>query len=256
MNTEPRSATRATRRHMTKLSDAIQSARRRGGRPIGFGLDSSIDKKPQRGLLIAAIGSERNGADVHLLPSADDIADAVGTADDAPVGIASDTLSKQVVDDADGAGAVFVVFNPSTTNADALLSESLEYGVRIGADTTDETELRALGSLHPVIVVTDAVPDPLPVRDLLALRRLAMLVSAPLAVPVAAGASQTHLQSLRDSGVAVLLLDSPSAEDVEALREEVASIPEVSRKGRREAAPVVPSLGSAPDEDFDDRLES
>ncbi len=241
---------------MTKLSDAIQSARRRGGRPIGFGLGTSNDKRPQRGLLIAAVGRERSGADVHLLSTTDGVAEAVSAADDSPVGLSADPLPKQLVDEAEEAGATFVVFTPATTTAVALLAESLEYGVRVGADTTDETELRALGSLRPVIVVTDAVPDPLPVSDLLGLRRLAMLIGAPLAVPVQADASPTHLQSLRDSGVAVLLLDAPSSEGVAALREQVAKVPEVSRKDRPAAAPVVPSLPNEPNNDFEDRLQA
>ena len=122
---------------------------------------------------------------------------------------------------------------------------------RLGEGEIDEAELRAIGSLQPTVVaVGEPISDPLSVKGLLALRRVVMLTGAPAGVRIDPSASVALLQGLRDSGVAVVVLDEPSADDVEALRAQIAEIPEVAQKRGRDAAPVVP--GVVPGETEDD----
>ena len=236
---------------MNKLSDAIRTARRRGNRTIGFGRRSSSDAVPKRGLLIGARGSARNGADIAIVLEAGAVGAAVESANGAPVGFAASELSREGVEQAEEAGVSFVVVDTATAPADVLLSEKLEYVFRLGEGEIDEAELRAIGSLQPTVVaVGEPISDPLSVKGLLALRRVVMLTGAPAGVRIDPSASVALLQGLRDSGVAVVALDEPSADDVEALRARIAEIPEVAQKRGRDAAPMVP--GVVPGETEDD----
>ena len=238
---------------MTKLSDAIQSARRHGGRSIGFGTTGNTEQ-PKRGLLIASIGSDAAGADVHIATESASIAPAAGANADIPLGLAAEALTRADVDASQQAGAAFVIIDPTTTNADALLNDELEYGFRIALDA-DEGQLRAIGSLRPAIVIVVTLTEPLPVTDMLALRRAVMLTGAPAGVRIDASASAAHLQSLRDSGAAVVGLLDPSPADVDALRARIAELPEPARKRRSDAAPTVPGAVPAAandDDDFDE----
>jgi hypothetical protein len=236
---------------MAKLSDAIRAARRRGGRPMGFGHAASSDGAPKRGLLIAVVGPERQGADVHIVPDVAAVEAAVAAAGGRPIGVAAGAPTADDVAAAERAGAAFVVLDPATATADALFGDKIEYAFRLPRATTDEGALRALGSLQPALIVLDGVPHPLPVEEMLAIRRIVMQTGTPTAAPVAADASTSLCRALRDSGVSVLLLDAPSPAQVDALRERIASIPEPSRRGR-EAGPVVPGVAAA---EFDDEME-
>ena len=236
---------------MTKLSDAIQSARRHGGRSLGFGATSGADR-PKRGLLIASVGNDAAGADVQIVLEAESVATAVAAAGAIPIGLGPATLTSDAAAAAQQAGASFAVCDPATTNADALLNEELEYCVRVALDA-DEGQLRAIGSLRPVLIILSSLSDPLPVTEMLALRRAVMLTGAPAAVRVEPGASAPFLQSLRDSGVIALGLADPSSADVDALRARIAELPEPAHKRRGDGGAIVPGVvpGEA-DEDFDD----
>jgi hypothetical protein len=249
---------------MTKLSDAIQSARRHGGRSLGFSGGSSgtsAADQPKRGLLIASVGNDAAGADVQVVLDAGSVAAATAAAVAAttttggaiPIGLGPATLTSDAAAASQEAGASFAVFDPATTNADALLNEELEYCVRVALDA-DEGQLRAIGSLRPVLIVLAALSDPLPVTEMLALRRAVMLTGAPAAVRVEPAASAPFLQSLRDSGVVALGLADPSSADVDALRARIAELPEPARKRRSDAGAVVPGVvpGQEDDDDFDD----
>ena len=247
---------------MTKLSDAIRSARRHGGRSLGFsggfsgGSGPALGADhPKRGLLIASIGNDAAGADVHVVPEAESVAAATAAAGAIPIGLGPSTLTSAAAAAGQEAGASFVVFDPATTNADALLNEELEYCVRVALDA-DEGQLRAIGSLRPVLIVLTGLSDPLPVTAMLALRRAVMLTGAPAAVRVEPGASAPFLQSLRDSGVVALGLANASSTDVDALRARIAELPEHTLKRRGDAGPTVPGIvsGVVPgeDDDFDD----
>ena len=166
---------------MTKLSDAIQSARRHGGRSLGFSGTSAADQ-PKRGLLIASVGNDAAGADVQVVLEAESVATAAAatttTGGAIPIGLGPATLTSDAATAGHEAGASFAVFDPATTNADALLNEELEYCVRVALDA-DEGQLRAIGSLRPVLIILASLSDPLPVTEMLALRRAVMLTGAP-----------------------------------------------------------------------------
>ena len=237
---------------MSKLTERIRQARRRGGRQLGFGA-SNARTAASRGLLIAAQGGGVEGADIVVVPEAD----AIGAAGGSPgtlVGVEIAPLTAAAAEAADRGGADFVLYDPEQAQAEALMRERLDYVLRLPDRSLDEDELRAIATLRPALVVAGAVSGALSVLDLIALRRLALLIGAPLALPVPSDASGELLQILRDSGVVVVVLDSPSAEAVAALRERIAALPLGQRRDDDDVSPTLPSLPGAGvgDDDFDD----
>ena len=85
----------------------------------------------------------------------------------------------------------------------------------------------------------------------LAILGLATAVPA-LAVPVPATATTRLLEVLRDSGVVVLLLESPSPDDVAALRARIAELPVRPRRHDDDGPVVTGVRPEGGDDDFDD----
>jgi hypothetical protein len=246
---------------MPKLSDAIRATRRSGGRRIGFGLPSATAGSATRGLLV--VTTDRLDANAAAAILGDDLSDSTAIQKrlsdraDTPLGIEPRNLTPDGIQTAEQAGVDFVVFRPETATADALLSTKLEYVLRIDEDaatTSGEGDLRALASLRPSLVIAPPVSDPLPVTGLLRLRKLGMFIGAPLAVAVEPTASAGLLEALRDSGVAILLVDDPADGAVTTLQATIQSLPERSRRRDDDRDVLVPGITPADDveDDFDD----
>ena len=82
-----------------------------------------------------------------------------------------------------------------------------------------------------------------------------MMSSTPLGAPVDAEIDVESLTALRDSGVAVVLLESPSAAEVAALAARIAEIPARPRQHRGGDSPTLPSVsgGEGQEEADEDR---
>ena len=231
---------------MNKLAERIRHARRRGGRRLGFGV-SGETQGSSRGLMIAARAGDPTGADLAIVD------DAAGVdAGEALLGVAASPLTTAAAQAAEEAGAAFVVYDPDHAQAEALLREKLDYVLQLPDRSVEDSELRAVGSLRPALVIGAAAAEPMPVAGLIELRRVALTVGAPLAVSVPAAAGAGLLEILRDSGVVVLLLDAPSAAEIASLRERIAALPIAPRR-RDDEGPVVTGVRAEADEDdFDD----
>ena len=228
---------------MNKLSNQIRATLTHAARPMGFG--PARETKSAGGVLIAALGDALNGADILIVPAdcAADLASLAQNAGGATVGVEPAELTPNGVAAVAEAGAQFVVWQPDSARADALLNPRLDYVLRLATDALpDESTLRALSSLRPTLVIAAAATDPYSVTALLALRRSAMLVGAPVAVPVTAEVSAGLLQALRDSGVAVVLLAQPTAAEIDALRARFAALPERPRRRTGDEEAMVPSV--------------
>lgn len=238
---------------MNKLTERIRHARRRGGRRLGFGVTGE-QPATSRGLLIAARGAGAEGIDIALLPDAA----AIGAVDgDVVVGVQAKPLTASAAEAAENAGAAFVAYDPDHADAEALLREKLDYVLQLPDRAVEDSELRAVSSLRPALVIGPAVGEPLPVATLIDLRRISVTIGAPLAVAIPADAGRALLEVLRDSGVVVLILESPSAEQVAALRARIDELPLSPRRRDDETSPVVtgvrPESGDVEDDDdFDD----
>ena len=230
---------------MNKLAERLRAARRRDRR-LGFG-PADAPQAASRGLLIAARGADAAGADLALLPDAAAVGDSAALA-----GVELSPLTTEGAAAAEEAGAAFVVYDPDQAEAEALLRVRLDYVLRLPARDIEDGELRAVASLRPTLVIGPAVSEPMPVAALIALRRIGLGVGAPLAVSIPATAGAGLLEVLRDSGVVVLVLESPSADEVAALRGRIAELPVRSRR-REDDSPVVTGVRpEAVEDDFDD----
>ena len=240
---------------MGKLADKIRAVRTRADRPLGFGAAANRGGSPARGLLIAAAGESGNGAD--LLIGGGDLADAGGlkglaaAGGGALVGVEARGLSRRGADAAEQAGIDFLLFQIADAHAEALFSGKLDYALRLET-VPEEPTLRAIGSLRPVFVLVAPVSDPFTAQRLIELRQIALGTGAPLATPVPPDLGVGSLEALRETGVAVLVLASPTSEQIAALRDRIATIPARSRRPRDEESVALPSLLVAADEEEDD----
>lgn len=227
---------------MSKLADAIRRSQRIESAPMGFGAARAT---PKATMLVGAIAADAAGAAKAREAGADVVivkdAAAVSGVTEVPAGVWGSSA---------GEGADFLVVDPDTTPASALLDEDRGY-VLILPEAPEELFLRSLDALQLDGVYLEKVPSPLTVARQIELGRIAGLARKPIVCSVKADASKEDLQCLRAVGVAVLLVDG-AATGIKQLKETVLSLP--ARRTRRDDRPVV-SLprGVAPVEhDHDD----
>ena len=220
------------------------------------------DPKARRGLLIAAAGGEAQGTDVTI-HSADlsdgSVLEKLASGAIPVVGVEAPSLNHAGAAAAEEAGIDFLVFGVDNTTADALTRCKLDYVLRLD-NMPSESELRALGTLRPQFVIVPNVKAPVTLARALELRQITMMAGAPLGASVASDIDLASLTALRESGVAVLILQKPSAAAVEELAECVAAMPERTRRERDGEMATLPSatgFGADDEEDGDeDRLQS
>ena len=232
---------------MGKFADAIRDRRKGGQRRLGFGA-ASEERQPT--MLVGTIGVVE-GADFCLALNDDDRA-AAESSDTAVWGTRLDALTADNVGEAKERGAAFVSFELDGARADALLDEDMDFVVRLSDPRVDEADARALGSLRPVELAVE-VEFPVRLSAILALRRLALLTSAPLGVKCPTDISAGDIEALRDSGVAVFVLDRDvSSDDVAAVKQRIAEIPERKPKRDEDAQPLIPTMRQSGDEGIGD----
>lgn len=226
---------------------------------MGFG---AARQAPKPSLLVAFLGpasaadaAQEAGADLILLDArgqdlkAADAKKARSAVDDMTLGVWAEApgaeKAKELVDN----GIDFLLFDPESTPAAALLQENLGF-VLVLPRAPEELFLRSLEPLTLDAVFLDHVPSPLTVARQIEMNRIATLARKPLLCQVAPGASKEDLECLRAAGVVGLIVEG-GVEGVTRLRETVASLS--PRRQRREDRPVV-SLprGQAPPEADDD----
>ncbi len=228
---------------MGKFADAIRDRRKGGQRRLGFGA-ASDERQPT--MLVGTIGVVE-GADFCLALDDEDRS-AAQSSDLAVWGTRLDALTADNVAAAKDSGAAFVSFELDGARADALLDEDVDYVVRLGDVRIDEADARALGSLRPAELAVE-VEFPVGLTAILELRRLALLTSIPLGVKCPTDVSAGDIEALRDSGVAVFVLDRDvSPDDVAAVKQRIADLPERKSKRNEDAQPLIPTMRPGGDE--------
>ena len=243
---------------MSKLADAIRRVQRTEAAPMGFG---AARPAPKATMLVGHLSSattdagkaKEAGADIIISKSSSAAvsageAEALKTsAADTPAGIwgkvGGDSAELQK------GGIDFLVIDPETTPAAALLNEELGY-VLVLPDEPEELFLRSIEPLSLDAIYLSNVPAPFTVTKQLVLVRISTLARKPLVCAVKADVSKEDLQCLRASGVALVLVEGDPA-GIARVKETVLSLP--ARRQRRDDRPVV-SLprGQVPSENDDD----
>ncbi len=232
---------------MPKLADRIRAARAGGGRQLGFGR-SGGPASARRSLLVAVRGDAPHGADL-LVTSAEGVRAALDAGTGTIIGAETETLTADACRALADTGAAFVLTTLDGAAAGAVLSERLDYAFHVD-EQADESLLRAVGSLQPTLLVLPPVHEPLSLRRVLAIRRVALNAGTPLAAPVGADAAADTLEALRDAGVAVVLLDRADAATVQAMRERISALPAPRRRRREEVnLAATPHDGEPPEEE-------
>lgn len=242
---------------MSKLADKIKKAMRVDSQPIGFAATKS---EPQPTMVLAALARSaadaadlvKRGADVVIIggPSSPASPDAPKTAE----GVLGAWISGSREDEAKAfreAGYDFVVFDPNSAAATALLDDQVGYVISVPPDLSD-TEVRTLESFNLDAVYVGKIEGALTVRRQMELRRLFAMARKPLMASVSGKVGVAELQALRDANVAVVVAESPG--EVEALRRTIDTLPPRTRRRDAEErpAPLVPRAAAADEHDHDD----
>ncbi len=227
---------------MGKFADAIRDRRKSGQRRLGFGA-AADEKEPS--ILVGSVGAVE-GADFFVLFEGEEA--AVETKEEQLWGmrIAAATLDR--VTEAREAGAAFVTIWLEHSRAEALLDEQMDYVIRVPQTRLEDSDARALAGLRPT-VVSPNVEFPLRMRGLLELRRLGQLTGAALGITVPADISERDLELLRNTGVVAVVIEQADAEEIAAVKERVAGLPELKVRRDEDIQPLLPTPSAGGGED-------
>ncbi len=246
---------------MSKLADRIRKAARPEPAPLGFGAHAARARSPSL-LLIVRLSSgdagkaeeaSKKGADAVIVDGADSgkTKDVSAKAGDLALGVRPSHADRKSVAGLRDAGADFVVLDPESAMAEAMLEERIGFVLDYRGDT-DDTGLRLLGEVGLDAIVIPSPPEKLNLAELLKLRRLATLTRVPLLAAVKPDAEAGHLQALRDSGIAGVIVESSGLGKLSELRSCIESLPARGRRREERAEAVLPAATPSHDEDFED----
>jgi hypothetical protein len=242
---------------LSKLAEKIRNASRSEPQPLGFGAAKAavVPTMVLAGItrdVGAAAELAKRGADVVIIGSSAAPATA-GSGKDVKGAIAGARIAAGAANEATAyreGGFDFVIFDPSTASATALLDEGVGYVMILPNDLTDN-EVRTLESFHLDAIDIGALPVPLTVRRQIDLRRIFAMTRKPLMASINAAISAAELKALRDTNVLVVAVEG--AENVERLRKTIDALPPRSRrKDDDRPTPLVPHGPMAEEEEEHD----
>jgi hypothetical protein len=242
---------------LSKLAEKIRRATRLQSAALGFGAAKAAQEPTM--VLVgrtadagAAAELARRGADVVIVdltrvsgpPPKAAAASAVAGAQIAAKSEGQSTACRQ-------AGYDFVVFDPDTAAATALLDEDIGYVVALPEGLGDP-ELRTFEGLQLDAIDVGSIEGALTVRRQLDLRRIFGMTRKPLMATINAGVSVAELQAIRDTNVVAVVAQTP--EGVERLRKTIDALPERRRRkdGEERPTPLVPRTTAAEGDEDDD----
>ena len=215
-------------------SDRIRRGnQRQAARPLGF----RAAKEPSPPSILIATRGPVEGHDICIFSKPPRYRITV----DRPLcGLEVDSLTAELTQAAQEAGLAFVAFRPQRSRADAIANADIDFVLQLDDRLPEREDALALATLRPILAILPAPDLPLSLRDLLAARRLAVMLDAPIALQAPADISSGDLEVLRDSGLAVIILDPASPEDVASLRERIIALPEPRRRTSPELRASIP----------------
>jgi hypothetical protein len=244
---------------VSKFAEKIRKVTRVQSQPLGFG---AVRTAAEPSMVLAGRAADaasaaelaRRGADVVIIGTAQSPAAAAAVKDVAGGAIAGAFVPGTAANEAKTyreAGFDFVVFDPDSAAAIALLEQEIGYVMVLPPDLTD-SEARALETFHLDAIDIGVMDGPLTVRKQIDLRRLHAMVRKPLMATVAGDIPMIELQALRDTNVVVAVADSADA--VGQLRKTIDALPVRSHRkdGEDRPTPLVPRTTAAEEEDEHD----
>lgn len=219
---------------MGKFEDAIRDRRKTRQRRLGFGA-ATEGQGPS--ILVGSLGAVE-GADFFVLLEGDETSVEIEPGQLWGMRVAAATLDRVIA--AREAGAAFATIWLEYSRAEALLDEQMDYVIRVPQTRLEDSDARALAGLRPTLVSPN-VEFPLRMRGLLELRRIGILTGSAMGITVPPDISAQDLELLRDSGVVTILLEHASAEEIAAVKERVADLPEHKTQRDEDLQPLLPT---------------
>lgn len=240
---------------MSKLAALLRRVTRNEPAPMGFALSAGREKNP--GMLIAvalespdaeqAQAAIQAGADSVQIENADLEAGASAiratcAAVEAPCGLRSAAQGSN----ASAAHDLGLDYLTLTDGAAAALLNNEETGYVLSVDAeTPDTTLRILESMTFDALDAGELQTPLTIRQQIGLRRISGIARKPLILRVSGSLSREELESLRDAGVAVVMLVAGADlnAQVVSMRQAIGGMrPRRRRRDRQETVAVLPSI--------------
>lgn len=239
---------------MSKFRTLIQEI---GRSPAGFGFAAAAQQQRPRHILVVAEVATAAAAAEAVAAGADALAFSGATGDlhaaadtGRPTGAWLSDASRESVQEAHAAGADFFLFDDGHAHASALAVTDIGRVLLLGADQ-DEQRLRSISPLDLDAVLLQVELAALSVRDILALRRVAMLTGAPLLVACDGRPTTEALEAWRDAGAIAVLVRGDRA----AIEATVTAAAAVPARPKQRASGAVPTIGLVqPADDDDDDL--
>lgn len=240
---------------MSKLADKIKKVTQLASQPLGFGSSKSATEAT---MVLAGVAKDskdgaemqKRGADVVILTGA-----KPESGKDVAGAIVGAVISGKADDEAKAyreSGFDFVVFDPNSASATALLEEDIGYVLTLPKDLEDN-DVRTLESFQLDAIDIGAIDGALTVRRQIELRRVFGMTRKPLLARVKGDITSAELQALRDTNIVVVSADK--ADDIERLRTTIDALPPRARRKDRDDRPTPlvprPTAGDGDDDDDD-----
>ena len=238
---------------MSKLSDSIRKALRLETAPLGF---RAMARERTRSLVVVVrlddadpkkiAAAVEKGADIILLRLAKagekEAKEAVEAAGEIPCGVWPEVVDGEDASRLTAAGIDYLVLGAEKTPAPVLLEEKVGYVLVLEGELSD-IHLRTVDLLPLDAVLIPQGVGPLTVRAQMELRRIAGLTRKPVMLPVSPQITGAELECLRESGVALLLIDGGekgALEALPALRQAIEALPAPRRRREERMGAVLP----------------
>ena len=260
---------------MSKLIEMLDKTSENSPSPLGFGAASGrIPTNPSIVLIGQATADEVTGnsaladskADAFLVtmtsPDSNALDGIQKAFKDRLWGVRVGALSEEQASRLKEKGCDFVVFDPENTSAAVLNDEELGSIIAINADLDEETGGAITGlSLDAAIYAPGESLLPLTVQRLIEVQLVRGLVGKHFLISVPAGMTPSDFEALKSAGIAGMVMNLSSHEDIAKAKEAIGNIPNRrpksrDRRGFSAQAPtagfVAASQQDTPEHDHDD----
>ena len=260
---------------MSKLIELLDKTTDASPSPLGFGAASGrIPTNPSIVLIGQAAVDEVNGNPTLAESKADAFIVTMTSLDsnalegiqkalkDRLWGVRVGALSEEQASQLKEKGCDFVVFDPENTAAAVLNDEELGSIIAVNADLDEETGGAITGlSIDAAIYAPGESILPLTVQRLIEVQLVRDLVGKHFLITIPAGMTTSDLEVLKNAGIAGMVMNLSSQEDIANAKEAIKRIPHRRAKSRDRGrynvqAPtagfVAASHQDVPDHDDDD----
>ena len=259
---------------MSRLIDKLNKTNKSAAQPMGFRTSRSEEEEAALVIIASAdtdapdkIGEYTAGADAVYLSSgspgisAKSIQPIIKALSRIPCGISVEDARSKKLDDFIGAGCDFLVFTEDSPVGPIPQDEKSGKLLRVDPSLEDSLA-RVINNLPVDAVITSEITGKektITWQHLMNIQRLAMLITKPVIIPVAASVTPGELKAIRDADIRGIVVAADAGEPgtIERIRRDIKELPPRSEKKRDKTDVLLPySAGPAeaaiPEEDDDD----